>query len=64
MKVVKLYITQEDIKDKLGEQYKNHTVIFTNNRVCMDGSLEFECLLVKEEEEEDIEEYMSRVKLL
>lgn len=45
LKMVKLYLTPDDIKAKLGEEYKNSAVLFTKSNIGNDNCLEFECFI-------------------
>jgi hypothetical protein len=49
MKIVKLYITTDDIKEKLGIEYENSSILFTKSEVGSDNTLTFECVVTDEE---------------
>lgn len=49
MKRFRLYITEEDIKNKFGKEYMNSNVIFTNTIIGLDNTVTFEGILVNED---------------
>lgn len=49
MKAVKLYITADEIKDKLGAEYKDSNVLFIKSEIGNDNTLTFECIITDEE---------------
>ena len=53
MKIVKLYITPNDIKDKLDGKYKDSNVIFTKSEIGIDNTLTFECIITDEDIDKD-----------
>lgn len=48
MKSIKLYIDENYIKERLGEEYKDCNVIFANSNIDRDNTLNFECLVTEE----------------
>lgn len=41
MKIVKLYIDENDIRTKLGEEYQNSNLLFINANIGVDNTLTF-----------------------
>lgn len=48
-KVIRLYLTPEDIKSDLGEEYKSSEILFTKSEISHDNCLVFECTIVDKE---------------
>lgn len=49
MKIVKMYLDDEFIKSKLGDEYKNCNVIFKDAVIGLDNTITFECIITEEE---------------
>lgn len=49
IKIVKLYLDEEFIKSKLGEEYQNCNVIFKDAVVGVDNTITFECIVTEED---------------
>lgn len=48
MKIVKLYIDDDFIKSKLGDEYYDCSVIFKDAAIGNDNTLTFECIVTDE----------------
>ena len=48
MKTVRLYIDEDFIKEKMGDEYKNSNVIFTRADIGIDNTVTFTCLITEE----------------